>query len=127
MKKDAVLPEPENAFADMRKLILKACAYDPKDRYQSAGEMKKALENIQKHPYGLWSEMRKSSGEKTGTVWCLCSLYRIPKRKSGFLRLPHESKKNDGTAECRKRTECIVTETFKKHIRKQIKGWKSYV
>ena len=81
MKKDAVLPEPENAFADMRKLILKACAYDPKDRYQSAGEMKKALENIQKHPYGL----------------------------------------------CPKRTECIVTETFKKHIRKQIKGWKSYV
>lgn len=127
MKKDAVLPEPENAFADMRKLILKACAYDPKDRYQSAGEMKKALENIQKHPYGLCPKCGKVLVKKPGQygAFVACTGYR--KGNPGFLRLPHESKKTDGTAECRKRTECIVTETFKKHIRKQIKGWKSYV
>lgn len=77
MKKDAVLPEPENAFADMRKLILKACAYDPKDRYQSAGEMKKHW----KHPEAsVWtlSEMRKSSGEKPGQygAFVACTGYR---------------------------------------------------
>ena len=78
MKKDAVLPEPENAFADMRKLILKACAYDPKDRYQSAGEMKKALENIQKHPYGLCPKCGKILVKKPGQygAFVACTGYR---------------------------------------------------
>lgn len=78
MKKDAVLPEPENAFADMRKLILKACAYDPKDRYQSAGEMKKALENIQKHPYGLCPKCGKVLVKKPGQygAFVACTGYR---------------------------------------------------
>ena len=75
---DAVLPEPENAFADMRKLILKACAYDPKDRYQSAGEMKKALENIQKHPYGLCPKCGKVLVKKPGQygAFVACTGYR---------------------------------------------------
>ena len=78
MKKDAVLPEPENAFADMRKLILKACAYDPKDRYQSAGEMKRALENIQKHPYGLCPKCGKVLVKKPGQygAFVACTGYR---------------------------------------------------
>lgn len=70
--------------------------YDPKDRYQSAGEMKKALENIQKHPYGLCPKCGKVLVKKPGQygAFVACTGYR--KGNPGFLRLPHESKKTDG-------------------------------
>ena len=47
------LPEPEKAFGPMRRIILKACALDPKDRYQSAADMRADLENAKLHPYGF--------------------------------------------------------------------------
>ena len=47
------LPEPEKAFGPMRRIILKACALDPKDRYRSAAEMRVDLENAKLHPYGF--------------------------------------------------------------------------
>ena len=40
------LPYPCNAQGRLGEIVLKACAYDPKDRYESALEMRKALEAI---------------------------------------------------------------------------------
>ena len=37
------LPEPKNGSAALKAIVLKACAYKPEDRYQSAAEMLKAL------------------------------------------------------------------------------------
>ena len=42
------LPPPVNADAEMTKIILKACAYDPKKRYQSGGELLEALETYER-------------------------------------------------------------------------------
>ena len=38
------IPPPKNCCAKLAKIILKACAFDPDDRYSSAKEMKKELE-----------------------------------------------------------------------------------
>ncbi|MDR1641949.1 MAG: serine/threonine protein kinase [Clostridiales bacterium] len=40
------LPPPAEASPELSKIILKACAYDPKDRFSSATEMRNALEKI---------------------------------------------------------------------------------
>ncbi|MCL1792299.1 MAG: DUF5050 domain-containing protein [Oscillospiraceae bacterium] len=42
----ASLPEPKNASGRLAEIILKACAYAPKDRYASPGQMKDELESI---------------------------------------------------------------------------------
>ncbi len=39
-------PEPADAGKDFGQVILKACAYDPKERYQTAHEMREALDAI---------------------------------------------------------------------------------
>lgn len=38
------LPAPKNGSEALKQVILKACAYDPEDRYQTAAEMLEALE-----------------------------------------------------------------------------------
>lgn len=40
------MPKPCNADGRLAEIVLKACAYDPKDRYESARDMRKALESI---------------------------------------------------------------------------------
>ena len=40
------IPEPKNGSRKLRKIVLKACAYKPEDRYSSAEEMRKDLENM---------------------------------------------------------------------------------
>ncbi len=40
------LPAPKHGSEALKRIVLKACAYDPKDRYASAAEMKQALERI---------------------------------------------------------------------------------
>ena len=40
------IPYPCNAQGRLGEIILKACAYDPKDRYESPSEMRQALEQI---------------------------------------------------------------------------------
>ena len=42
----AVLPRPANADGRLAEIVLKACAYDPKDRYFSPMEMREELEAI---------------------------------------------------------------------------------
>ena len=40
------IPAPANAEGRLAEIVLKACAYDPKDRYESATLMREALESI---------------------------------------------------------------------------------
>lgn len=40
------IPKPCNADGRLAEIVLKACSYDPKDRYESATLMKQALESI---------------------------------------------------------------------------------
>ena len=40
------IPAPAHGSEGLKRIVLKACAFDPKDRYQSAEEMLRALETI---------------------------------------------------------------------------------
>lgn len=42
------LPAPAHGSGELKRIVLKACAFDPKDRYQSAAEMLSDLEHIGK-------------------------------------------------------------------------------
>ena len=44
------LPPPKKVSPSLQNVILKACAFDPKDRYKSAGELREALESISEPP-----------------------------------------------------------------------------
>lgn len=41
------IPKPANAEGRLAEIVLKACAFDPKDRYESPFQMRQELENIQ--------------------------------------------------------------------------------
>lgn len=40
------IPAPAKGGPELKKIVLKACAFEPKDRYSSASEMKKDLESV---------------------------------------------------------------------------------
>lgn len=40
------IPAPKNGSDELKRIVLKACAFDPKDRYQSAREMREALARL---------------------------------------------------------------------------------
>ena len=40
------LPKPQNAKGRLAEIVLKACSYNPSERYESAHEMRKALETV---------------------------------------------------------------------------------
>lgn len=40
------LPEPANGSQELKRIVLKACAYDPKDRYASAADMQADLKKL---------------------------------------------------------------------------------
>lgn len=40
------IPEPKNGSRKLRQIVLKACAYKPEERYSSAEEMRRDLENL---------------------------------------------------------------------------------
>lgn len=43
---DETIPAPVHGSDELKRIVLKACAYDPKDRYQSAEEMLQDLESL---------------------------------------------------------------------------------
>ena len=51
------LPAPKYVSEELQKVILKACAYDPEKRFQSAAEMKKALAAIRNREAAGISEL----------------------------------------------------------------------
>ncbi len=40
------IPEPQNGSGELKRIVLKACAYRPENRYRSASEMRKELEML---------------------------------------------------------------------------------
>lgn len=54
------LPEPVNGSRELKRIVLKACAYDPKDRYESAEQLAEDLRQC-----GLQSETKKAPAPNT--------------------------------------------------------------
>ena len=50
------VPNPQHGRSELRTIILKACAYNPEERYHSAREMRKALEKLF---YQVYEEEKK--------------------------------------------------------------------
>ena len=73
--KGEALPSPVNAGEKLAAIVLKACAYDPKERYASATEMREALEALAVEPAAEPEPAAPIDGDatvsvqgKTGTV-----------------------------------------------------------
>lgn len=63
--RDDVMPPPCNASEEFAAIILKACAYDSKNRYRTAAEMLEALKNLEKKSSESLLE-QKSTNEMSG-------------------------------------------------------------
>ena len=61
------IPAPAHGSEELKQIVLKACAYDPKDRYQSAAEMLSALEHIGKSAVqeGSFSQLPEKEDDLT--------------------------------------------------------------
>ena len=79
----ARLPEPCRAFEGMRFVIAKACAYDPEERYQSAAQLRQALEKVSKAPYGYCPECGKKLLKKNGPYGNFLGCSGFRKNKPG--------------------------------------------
>ena len=85
------IPPPIDASPALVEVILKACAYEPKDRYASAADMKEALLKALKQPYKTTSQTQttydktvpSSSGAAVQTIGNAKQKRR--KRFSGFV------------------------------------------
>lgn len=49
----APIPAPQNGSEELKRIVLKACAYSPRDRYTSASEMLHDLEELGRHPVAV--------------------------------------------------------------------------
>lgn len=76
-------PEPCRAFEGMRLVIAKACAYDPEERYQSAAQLRQALEKVSKAPYGYCPECGKKLLKKNGPYGNFLGCSGFRKNKPG--------------------------------------------
>ena len=64
------LPAPQNGSEALRRIVLKACAFAPKDRYASPEQMRAELEKLERSCYGEESAdmtVRESVTQKTVT------------------------------------------------------------
>ncbi|MBQ6564550.1 MAG: protein kinase [Clostridia bacterium] len=82
------LPPPENASEGMANVILKACAYEPAGRFQSAEEMLQALEKLSRESgknekkqetESLWAGLRRC-GEELGSEETGQRLWNLQRR-----------------------------------------------
>ena len=79
------LPAPRKASPEMQALILRACAYDPNQRFTTASEMKKALEDVENGDYVVvpvdtdaTTAVRHASSELDSTTAVRRASYAIP-------------------------------------------------
>ena len=59
------LPPPKNGSEELKQIVLKACAFDPQDRYQTAAEMQDALNSIGKKTAFVPVPIPEFDSEKT--------------------------------------------------------------
>ncbi|MBQ3370732.1 MAG: protein kinase [Mogibacterium sp.] len=59
------IPEPRCGSDELKRIVLKACAYERADRYRDAEEMLRELEKIVKDPYEELSEVSGEAGIAT--------------------------------------------------------------
>ena len=75
------LPLPCEADPELGEVILKACSYDPEDRYQSAGEfseaLRKASENSRPRPSGKKQIRREKTGSRSLMTVLSCLLIPV--------------------------------------------------
>ncbi len=64
------IPNPANASKELSKVILKACSFDPKNRYKEASELKKALLNADENRFVSFFREKKAllAGIAAGAV-----------------------------------------------------------
>jgi len=58
------LPAPANGSEELKQIVLKACAFDPKDRYQSAEEMLKDLEKLESRNFSVATELERAEDDE---------------------------------------------------------------
>lgn len=73
------IPAPANGSARLQQVVLKACAYAPKDRYTSATELLEALQTVQKG---------KDAAKTPVKVEEKIPEKRVPRRKNGSFFQP---------------------------------------
>lgn len=67
------IPDPAHGSRELKRIVLKACAFDPKDRYQNAREMKADLQRLSRQeeplpvPPEQPVEQRGTEGQSTAT------------------------------------------------------------
>ena len=66
--KGEAIPAPANADKKLADIVLKACAYDPKQRYASASEMREALEALAAADAPVYSTAEPVREEATATA-----------------------------------------------------------
>lgn len=101
------LPAPIHAFEGMRKVIAKACASDPQDRYSSAQKMRQDLEKVREYPYGKCPVCRKPLAKKKGPYgeFLACSGFRKNRSDSCTYRISIEKYLNQLNQEEKNQTE----------------------
>ena len=115
------LPEPKNGSQALKKVVLKACAYDRFDRYQSAREMILALEAAERGSTSKEPEpVAVPSEESSGAQWKSSGTIGVVRR---FDAEPDKKGPSDSTMKVdvddRPETETISTwDNIKTKIRK---------
>lgn len=73
----APLPPPKNGSEELKKIVLKACAFHPKDRYDSVAELRDALKEL----YYWKQKQRAQIMEELGLASSIIDEEEIPKLK----------------------------------------------
>ena len=120
------LPAPVMATGELRKVILKACAYEPDERYQSAEELANALSRSQKE------SLYKTASRKGHRLWiCVLTAVVLALAALGLLlssgsfdkeeRMPHSVATDAAlTGEAPVRTgEANPDSTIEKHMERR--------
>ena len=61
------VPAPANGSEALKQIVLKACAFDPADRFQDPAQMKDALARLQMSGTGMWSQPADEEEKTVGS------------------------------------------------------------